>query len=130
MARIFVTLNNFCRIPEDYCAMPPFFESFLVGLREAGNDVKCFQTKAYAATTRFKDEIPSEYKNLLIKFNPDLCILFNNNFWDISNVVDCPIIIYDVDSPLEWQLKEALISNIDRYMFVYNQTKGKKSLQE
>ncbi len=130
MARVFVALNNFCRIKEDYCAMPPFFESFLHGLQDAGNDVKCFQTKAIAGIDRFKSEMPDEYTDMLKEFNPDLCIMFNNNFWDISNVVDCPIVIYDVDSPLEWQLKEGLIENIDRYLFVYNQTKGRKELFE
>lgn len=129
MARIFVALYNFCRIPEDYCAMPPFFESFIKGLAEAGNEVKCFQTKK--VTNRgFEEEIPEAYRNMLKQFDPDLCILFNNSFWDISKVVDCPIIVYDVDSPLEWQLLDNLKEHTDRYLFVHNQTNTLDVLKE
>ena len=45
MAKIFVALNNMCRLPDDFCAMPPFYESFVNGLKDAGNEVLCFQTK-------------------------------------------------------------------------------------
>lgn len=129
MARVFVALYNFCRIPEDYTAMPPFFESFLTGLKETGNDVCCFQTKK--VTNRgFQQEIPAEMREMLLDFNPELCILFNNNFWDISKLVECPIVIYDVDSPLEWQLIDNLRENTERYLFVYNQTAAKKILLE
>lgn len=128
MAKIFVALNNFCRIKEDYCAMPPFYESFLQGLKNAGNTVKCFQTKTVAGGNRFANDIPDYHKEFLKEFNPDLCILFNNNFWDISDLVDCPILVYDVDSPLEWQSKESLIENVGRYHFVYNQIKGKEEI--
>lgn len=130
MAKIFVALNNFCRKTNDYCAMPPFYQSFIEGLKNAGNYVECFQTRTAAGGSRFPGSIPKEYKEFLRMFDPDLCILFNNNFWDISDVVDCPIVIYDTDSPLEWQLKDNLIENVDRYLFVYNQIKGKETLEE
>ena len=128
MAKIFVALNNFSRDGNNYTAMPPFYESFLCGLKDAGNEVKCFQTKSIAGKARFSCALPEVYRELLYNFSPDLCILFNNNFWDISDVVDCPIVIYDVDSPLEWQLKDNLINNISRYLFVYNQITGYEEL--
>lgn len=129
MARVFVALYNFCRSPENYTAMPPFFQSFLEGLKAAGNEVRCFQTKK--VTNRgFEQEIPADMREMLLDFNPELCILFNNSFWDISDLVDCPIVIYDVDSPLEWQLVEHLRENVDRYLFVYNQSASKQMLIE
>ena len=121
MAKIFVALYNFCRKTDNYCDMPPFFECFLEGLKKAGNDVKCYQIKEYA-NRGFESNIPNEYRVMLLDFNPDLCILFNNSFWDISNLVECPIVIYDVDSPIEWQMKNSIKENVDRYYFVYNQS--------
>ena len=130
MAKIFVALNNFCRIPGNYSAMPPFYESFVNGLKDAGNEVKCFQTKIVSGHKRCEGEVPQELAEILRVFCPDLCIFFNNNFWDVSKLVECPIVIYDVDSPLEWQNKEAIEENLDRYLFVYNQSKGKEILDE
>lgn len=130
MAKIFVALNNFCRIPENYSAMPPFYESFVNGLKDAGNEVKCFQTKIVSGHKRCEGEVPQELAGILSAFCPDLCIFFNNNFWDVSKIVECPIVIYDVDSPLEWQNKEAIEANLGRYLFVYNQSKGKEVLDE
>lgn len=45
MAKVFISLYNFCKIPDDYTAMPPFFEAFIEGMKDAGNDVLVFQTK-------------------------------------------------------------------------------------
>lgn len=129
MAKVFVALYNFCRHPKDYTAMPPFFESFLNGLKEAGNDVCCFQTKK--VTNRgFEQDIPEKMREMVLKFDPDLCIFFNNNFWDITELVECPIVIYDVDSPLEWQLIDNLREGVKRYLFVYNQSGTKQALLE
>lgn len=130
MAKIFVALNNMCRLPDNFCAMPPFYESFVNGLKDAGNEVLCFQTKIVSGHTRCEGEIPQELAEMLRVFCPDLCIFFNNNFWDVSKVVECPIVIYDVDSPLEWQNKEAIAENLGRYLFVYNQSQGKEALDE
>jgi hypothetical protein len=80
MAKIFVALNNMCRLPDDFCAMPPFYESFVNGLKDAGNEVLCFQTKIVSGHTRCEGEIPQELAEMLRAFCPDLCIFFNNNF--------------------------------------------------
>lgn len=121
MARIFVALYNFCKVQDDGTSMPPFFESFLDGLKRAGNQVLCFQTKK--VTNRgFNKPIPQELLSRVKGFDPELCILFNNNFWDISDVVECPIVIYDVDSPIEYQMKDNLKKKVGRYHFVVNQT--------
>lgn len=128
MANIFVGLYNFCKAA-DYTIMPPFFESFIEGLRMAGNIVLCFQTKQ--VTNRgFENDIPNEYREIITDFSPDLCILFNNNFWNISNIVDCPIVIYDVDSPLEYQNQDELRDNTDRYKFIVNQTASEELLSQ
>ena len=120
MAKIFVSLYNFGRHPEDYNMMPPFFESFLNGLKDAGNQVLCFQHKIYRR--EFIGRIPSRYRTKIMEFKPDLCILFNYSFWDISDLVDCPIIIYDTDSPLYFCHTDILKKKTDRFLFVAGQS--------
>lgn len=122
MARIFIALYNFGRKKDDFTAMPPFYESFITGMKEAGNDVLCFHQKTF--TRSFDDPIPDKQAYIIKNFNPDLCILFCNKFWDISSIVDCPIIIYDVDSPLEYAGQKNLRRNIDRYKFTTSHSEG------
>ena len=122
MARILVSLRNGWRRPDDFNAMPPFYETFLKGLKEAGNDVFCFQHKEY--NRDFSMPIPDEMSKIIKQFDPELCILFNNTFWDISELVDCPILIYDVDSPIEYTHRDNLEANPDRYKFIINQKQG------
>lgn len=116
MARVFIALYNFGRKKDDFDAMPSFYESFVKGMKEAGNDVLCFHQKTHARS--FDEPIPTQQAHIIKQFNPDICILFCNKFWDLSSIVDCPIIIYGVDSPWEYAGKENLRKNIDRYKFV------------
>ncbi len=128
MARILVSLRNGWRRPDDFNAMPPFYETFLKGLRDTGNEVFCFHHKEY--NRDFSVPISDEMKSLVKRFNPELCILFNNTFWDISELVDCPILIYDVDSPIEYTHTDNLLSNPDRYNFIINQKQGASLMKE
>lgn len=128
MARIFVALYNFANKKDDFNTMPPFFESFLKGLKDAGNQVLCFHHKTYGR--QFNSKFPSDIMNRVKNFDPELCILFNNNFWDISQIVDCPIVIYDVDSPLEYAGLESIKNNVSRYLFVVNQTLGIQTVMD
>lgn len=65
----------------------------------------------------------------LKNFNPDLCILFNNACWDISDVVDCPILIYTSDSVLYFANKSRIKNNPSRYLFIVDKS-SKKTLIE
>ena len=67
MARIFVALYNFANKKDDFNTMPPFFESFLKGLKDAGNQVLCFHHKTYGR--QFNSEIPSDIKNKVKNFD-------------------------------------------------------------
>lgn len=94
----------------------PYFETFFNVLNECGNNILCFQK--IAAETSMDTEIPVEYLNKIQEFNPDLFILVNNQFWDISKHFDIPIIIYDVDSPNVYCNIDILKKNIDRYKYL------------
>ena len=54
--------------------MYPYFETFLNGLKDAGNNVLCFEK--IAAETILNEEIPEEYLEKIKNFKPDLFILF------------------------------------------------------
>ena len=58
MANVFVAMYNFGRDPNDFYKMPPFLESFLCGLKNAGNNVLCFQHKTYGR--EFEEDLPEE----------------------------------------------------------------------
>ena len=99
----------------------PYFETFLNGLKDAGNDVLCFEK--IAAETVLNEEVPEEYLAKIKNFKPDLFIFFNNQFWDISKHFEQPIIIYDVDSPNVYCNIDKLKKN-KRYKYLTIQKSG------
>lgn len=94
----------------------PYFETMLNGLKDAGNNVLCFQK--VAVEIEGANQIPSKYLEKIKEFNPDLFILVNNQFWDISKYFDVPILIYDVDSPNVYMNINNLKNNINRYKYL------------
>lgn len=130
MANIFIAMYNMAMTQhrKDRNIMPPYYEALLKGLKKAGNNVLCFHYED--CWFDFKNK--SIDKSLLKKikeFNPDLCIFFNNGFWDITNIFDCPILIWDVDSPSLYPNKNGIEQNPDRYKFVTLQASAKKIIK-
>ncbi len=107
--------------------LPPFYEAFISSLKMRGHNVVYFPHALFGAHEW--GEINETVKNELTKFNPDLCILFNNSFWDISDVVACPIVIYTSDSVLYFANKSRIKLNPSRYFFITDNS-SKKSLVE
>ena len=93
----------------------PYFEAFLQGLIDAGNNVLCFEK--FAVELNLREEIPEQYLQKIQKFNPDFFIFINNQFWDISKYFEQPIIIFDVDSPNVYGNIESLKRN-QRYKYL------------
>lgn len=125
MARIFVSFFN--AVKDGESAMPAFYESFLEGLRKHGNELLVYH-HMYFNGEEFKKNIPDAHKKELVIFDPDLVILFNNNYYDVSKVIDCPIVIYEVDSPLYYANKEKLRQNSERYLFFVPQVESVECL--
>lgn len=99
MAKIFVSFYNACfkacHSTESY-VMPPFYEAFVQGLQSAGNEILIYNHNLFPHPL----QTPKRLKEKIKSFNPDLAVLFNNACGDITNLVSCPIVIYEVDSIL------------------------------
>lgn len=127
MTRVFVSFFSGVNDPFNEKAIPCFYESFLNGLKKFGCEVFVYVTKSFAADY---NKIPDELLCKIKKFNPELIILFNNAFYDISNEFECPILIYEVDSPLYYSNKQAIKQKPDRYKFSVCQQESVKILNE
>lgn len=120
--RNFLQDDNFNKLTFNPDVLPPFYESFLTGLKKKGNNILCFQAKSINIETK----IPATYLKRIEDFHPDLFIFFNNYFWDIHELFEQPIIIYDVDSPNAYSHLDILKANKDRFKYLVNQSDGIK----
>ena len=99
--------------------LPPFYESFILKLQAAGHNVTFIRHTNFGPLEwGGVSNIPVNIRQSLENFKPDLCILFNNSFWDLSEVVNCPILIYTVDSSIYFANQSILKANPSRYFFV------------
>jgi len=105
----------------------PYVETFLAGLKYFGNNILHFEKKAVEKI--IDNKIPKKYLDRIQNFNPDLFILFDNQFWDISSLFDVPIIIYDIDSPVAYANIDRLNNN-DRYKFLCITKEGKSVISD
>lgn len=126
MAKIFISFFNGITDFNNQNAMPCFYESFLSEFQKNGNDIFYYENKLWG-----KDfsQAPKNFINKIKKFNPDLIILFNNCCFDLSKYFDCPIIIWEVDSPIYFSNKKKISENPNRYIFVTAQTSSQKIIQ-
>ena len=125
MARIFISFFNGVKDENDTNAIPCFFEAFINGLKKYGNDLFVFHHKTFFFTT---EKIPDYALQQIKEFNPELIILFNNNFYNISDYFDCPIVIYEVDSVLHYGNKDVIRRNPDRYKYIVAQESSKEAI--
>lgn len=127
MSRILLAFYNGIEDTENENAMPMFYETFIKGLNAYGNKVMVFTHRSFGHNF---NAIDNKSKQTVLDFSPDICILFNNAFYDISSVVDCPIVIYEVDSPLFYSNKEAIRKNTDRFLYFIEQSSSREILIE
>lgn len=113
MAKICIAFYNALYDSENENKMPCWYEAFCDGLRKYGNDLLLFQISEFQ-----KDygEIDAESKEKILKFDPDLCIAFNNVFYDLE-FVGCPVVVYEADGPLYWSNKDRLKEKGNCYLY-------------
>lgn len=133
MARIFLSFQNAIADPHNPHAMPCFYESFVDGLKAAGNDLFVYHhrnAKAHYANSGSLSTIPGDLLAQVKAFEPDLFLLFNNSFYDVSPHFDCPIVVYEVDSVLYYANKEALKAKPERYKYLVPQMESIRVIHE
>lgn len=130
MSRILVAFYNGIKSERNPNAIPIFYESFLNGLCKAGNEVKTYAHNYFGNIEWGSIEKNPEVKKEVMDFDPQVCILFNNAFFDISDIVDCPIIVYEVDSPDVYANPEALATKKDRYLYFIAQEKSRDRIKQ
>lgn len=108
-------------------AIPAFYESIIQKFLSDGNEVFVFSSNSWGINYQ---KIPELLKSFLVEISPDLCVFFNNTFYDVSSIVSCPIIVYDVDWPQYYSNKDNLKQNIDRYKFIVSQEEAIEILKE
>lgn len=107
--------------------IPAFYEAFIEGFKKAGNMVYVMPVN-WGFCMEFPD-IDEEMADSIRQLNLDICFLFNNCFLDISDVIDCPIVIYDVDSPIYFSNQSRILNNVDRYVFFTTQTESAETIK-
>lgn len=127
MAKIFLSFYNGISSEDNNEAIPLFYEAFCKGLKQFGNDVLAITHKKWIKEWGV---IPDLLLEEIKSFNPDIIILFNNAFFNLSQYFDCPIIVYEVDSPLYYQNREELKNNSFRYIFFVLQETSVSDLQQ
>lgn len=123
-----IALMFFCNTTNDLgeAVLPCYYESFVKGLEEAGNSVLVFIHPYFGMNFGPIDE---ETARILTDFSPDICFIFNNSFYDISKIADCPIVICDADSPIYWSNKEVLKKKPDRFYYLVTQDEDMAALK-
>lgn len=101
--------------------LPCFYEGFVRALARNGNQVMLMVTNDFLRSPFSKGDLKNNINSKkleedIIKFNPDLVISANGSLYDrIANIVDCPIVIYGVDSPELFSNKEFIKKNTSRF---------------
>ena len=128
MANIVISWHNQLLFANEN-ARPPFYQAFIDGLKKAGNNILLYENSTFMKNE--KNKIPEKYLAQIKKFNPDLFIFFNNQFWDISDTFkDTPMVIYDVDSPNVFNNVDLLKENPNRYLYLTIQTGNREILHD
>lgn len=126
MAKIFLSFMNCMRCGNDTSAMPCYYESFLKGLKNAGNEILVFSDWGIPYGDR--PSSTARIKKSITAFQPDLIIAFNNYGPDFSSMCDCPIVILEVDSPLYYDGKALIKRHPDRYLYCVVQEESRRVL--
>lgn len=108
-------------------AVLSFYESVIKVLSEQGHRIFVHVTDKFSANYL---DMPKQLCDELKEFKPDLFILFNNTFYEIPSCFECPIVVWEVDSPRYYSNKNAIRRNSSRYKFLVCQEESIRELNE
>lgn len=118
MSKLLVTFYNGICDEKNPEAIPAFYEMLLEGLRKYGNSVYVVFHRLFGVD--FGD-IPEEEGKKIKEFDPDICLVFNNSFYDLSKIIECPIVIIETDCMYISNLL-AIRRNPGRYYYIATQS--------
>lgn len=77
-------------------------------------------------------KIPQQLIDRIKSFSPDLCVLFNYSFWDLSDFISCKIVYCDIDATQDISIqRNYYIRNIiDKCLFVTTEAIEKERIKE
>ncbi len=125
MSKICISFYNALYNENDLSIMPCWYESFFDELRRLGNELLVFPISKFQIDYKLID---AKIKEKILGFNPNLYITFNNVFFDMD-FLECPIIIYEADTPIYWSNKERLKKNKERYTYAVFGNSEKKEIE-
>lgn len=117
MSKILVTFFNGICDENNPEGIPAFYEMLLDGLRNYGNSVYVVFHRLFGVD--FGD-IPEEEGEKIKEFDPDICFVFNNSFYDLTKILDCPIVIIETDC-MYLSNRLAIRRKPDRYYYIATQ---------
>ena len=126
MANVVLSFMNGLLSCKNLRMVPCFYESFAKGLVDAGNNVLIYHTYGYKPPSENHEKLQSEIRG----FKPDLIIAFNNFGPDYSKICECPILIYEVDSPLFYSNQDIIAATPLRYSYCVSQETSRRIIQE
>ena len=115
MSKVFVAFYNGL-LKENL--IPIFYETFCNNMKKAGNELLVEMHQYFGKNF---GEIPQEKKDEIERFNPDVCILFNNAYYTLD-FLECKKVIIESDSALYYSNRGYLKDNSEKYIFVVSQT--------
>ncbi len=114
--------------------LPCFYEGFINALLREGNDVMLMITNKFHTNPWITNQPGNNINRHAVlqevkAFNPDFIITCNNSlFAGIADVVDCPILVWAMDSPPLFCDQNTLKRDIGRYQFICPTTEFYPSL--
>lgn len=97
--------------------VPCFYEAFIRGLSSNGNEVLAVH-RFFGSRFDDKSTEAMQLAESVKRFSPDVVIAFNNFGPDYAKFLDCPILVYEVDSPLYYCNLDAIRARPDRYRYL------------
>ncbi len=104
-----------------------FYGSFIKELSKTNNVMALGQNVLW---NKDFPAIQEERLSAIKSFKPHLIIAFNNNFYDLAHLVDCPILVYGADTALFFSNKKQLKQNSDQYKYAVLSDSGHKCLMD
>ena len=118
MSKILIAFFNAIDDLANANGMPCFYESFIQELSALGNSLLVYHHGNWEGRW---GKLPFGIKKEIETFQPDVALIFNNNFYDLSEDFDFPIVVYEVDSVLYYKNIDILSQKKGRFKYLVPQ---------